>query len=212
MKLFRVLALLSAVACGDSLVFPEPDGLYQVSMSYEELVDPHRKDPWEPTTQRRIMISRFTPIPRELCNRTCRVPYMSPTLATEEDAILTDFLGSIGWPAGLLGQLEMQVCCDAPPRPGRSSCYPKLLFGTGLNTTRLFYSATAQYLASAGYEVIVMDHPYETDIVEFPDGTIIYGGRVAADPNNTVPLVRAPDIRTDDASFVLDKLGINYAA
>jgi hypothetical protein len=65
-----------------------------------------------------------------------------------------------------------------------------------------------------GYEVIVMDHPYETDIAEFPNGTIIYGGHVASDPNKNATLEFALDVRTADVpSFwiasALDILGLS---
>jgi hypothetical protein len=160
------------------------------------------------------MVSRFDPVHAHSCRHTCRVPYMSPFLAASEEAIFNAFFSSINLtiPTGALAQLELQVCCthssNLTTNPGP---YPIILFGPGLNTTRLFYSATAAQIASFGYTVLTLDHPYETDIVEFPDGTVIYGGNVVGDLNNTAPLLKALDIRSTDARFVLDVLGVPFA-
>jgi pimeloyl-ACP methyl ester carboxylesterase len=141
---------------------------------------------------------------------------MNAFMSSIEDAIITAFLGAdIGWPRGVLATLELEVCCKVRNRLTPNSHdhgtkpRPTLLLGPGLNTTRLLYSASAQHLASLGYEVIVTDHPYETDAVQFPDGSVILGGRVPRDPNATEALAHALDVRSKDAGFVLDYLGID---
>lgn len=197
------------------LLIPEPPGPYKILLQTKELIDQGRPDPWNISHPRRLMVSRFDPIPPSQCHQMCKVPYMSPFLASAEDAILESLLSSAGltWPRGVLDQLELQVCCSSLCSSNssfKSGPYPVVLFGPGLNTTRLLYSALAQQIASSGYTVITMDHPYETDVVEFPDGTVIYGGRVAEDTNDTGALVHALDVRTNDASFVLRELGIVF--
>jgi hypothetical protein len=184
-------ALLPVAAIAQ--IFPVPEGDYKVQWANKELVDYSRVDPFNATHQRRMMISRFTPVPNKECIKTCRTPYMTPNVAKIEDDILTEYLGDIGWPHGALAKLDVEMCCEVKKGHGSHNNgrkAPTLLFGTGLNTTRLFYTATAQHLAALGYEVIVMDHPYETDVVEFPDGEVIFGGHIGRDPNNTAELQR----------------------
>jgi len=148
---------------------------------------------------------------------------MSPFLGAAEEAIYNSYFAGTGieLPAGVLASLRLQACCTTKDKHGghtdskmgclEPSKYPVVLLGAGLNTTRLFYSALAQEIASTGYTVITMDHPYETDVVEFPsDGSVIFGGNVVGDLNNTAPLIRALDIRSRDASFILDKLRIPF--
>ncbi|KAK4108032.1 hypothetical protein N656DRAFT_784560 [Canariomyces notabilis] len=214
MKLINnLIAILLGGTTLHAFLFPAPESPYTVQWTSLELVDARRHDPFNSSHPRRIMISRFTPIPKHHCTETCIVPYMDDFIASQEDAILQGFIGSsVVWPKNILSNLSLSLCCSDrrrtshhPSPPPQS--YPVLLLGTGLNTTRLFYSATAQHLASAGFEVIVMDHPYETDVVQFPsDGTVIYGGRVPRDPNATEQLNFALDVRAQDASFVLDTL------
>lgn len=202
------LALLPAMAF--SQVFPVPAGDFKVHLAHAELVDESRLDPFNNTHNRRMMISRLTPIPNKQCERTCNSPYMSAALSKLEDDILYEFYGEVGWPGQVLDKLELETCCEIKKSNCKAS-FPTVLFGTGLNTTRLFYTGMAQQIASLGYDVIVMDHPYETDVVEFPDGEIIFGGRIGGrnDPEgNKIGL----DIRAQDASFVLDTLNISLAA
>jgi hypothetical protein len=63
----------------------------------------------------------------------------------------------------------------------------------------------AQEVASQGFTVITLDHPFDTDIVEFPDGFIAYGGNVNFSDINSV--YHALNIRMNDISFVLNTLG-----
>jgi hypothetical protein len=67
----------------------------------------------------------------------------------------------------------------------------------------------AQSLASAGYFVVTMDHPYDASVVEFPDGSLVFGQdltNLTAEQltHEVLPLwVRT---RAGDAAFVLDPL------
>jgi len=206
------LPLLTAgfgLAAAEDLVLPQPPGPYVVAMTSEELVDARRLDPFNTSHPRRVMISRFTPVPRQKCPSNGRVEYMPALISELEDAIGTEFLGNSSWPSGVLSRVKLDLCRNAPPSllDHAYHSFPTILFDTGLNTTRLFYSATAQHLASRGYNVIVVDHPYETDVVIFPDGSIIYGGRVNR-TSDEAALVRALEVRANDASFVLDALGL----
>ena len=199
-----VLGLRLGLSSAEELVLPPPPGPYAVTMLAEELVDRGRLDPYNTSHPRRMMISRFAPIPRERCSSNCHVEYMPPLVAELEDAIGEAFLGNLTWPPGILSKVKLELCCDPSPAPGHGyHSFPTVLLDTGINTTRLFYAATAQSLASRGYNVITMDHPYETDVVAFPDGSIIYGGRVNR-TSSEEDIIHALEVRANDATFVLD--------
>ncbi|KAI8954881.1 hypothetical protein F4801DRAFT_411763 [Xylaria longipes] len=199
--------LLAALAATTALaqVFPSPGGPFKVQWENKELVDADRVDPFNASHTRRMMISHFTPVAEKHCTKTCRIPYMPEKIATIEDDILADAFGDFGWPQGLLNGLEVDVCCGVS-KPAKATKFPTVLFGTGLNTTRLWYTDFAMEVASMGYQVVVMDHPYETDVVLFPDGEIIFGGRVSDDPKNLTSLEFGLQVRNSDVSFVLDTL------
>ena len=47
--------------------------------------------------------------------------------------------------------------------------------------SRLLYNVICQWVASVGFNVVAIDHPYDASIVEFPDGTVILAS------NKTLP-------------------------
>ncbi|PHH90111.1 hypothetical protein CDD83_4485 [Cordyceps sp. RAO-2017] len=211
MLLVGALTLLLP-ATARALVLPPPPSPYVIQWRSRELVDESRRDAFNSSHPRRLMVSIFSPVPALSCSRVCHVPYMPPAIASVEDAVLDAYLGATSWPKSLLASLEMELCCQTrESHTVTTQAFPTLFLGTGLNTTRLLYSATAQHLASAGYQVIVMDHPYETDVVQFPDGGLVFGGRVGRNPNDTAAIVHGLDVRTRDLSFVLDALRVPAA-
>lgn len=55
-----------------------------------------------------------------------------------------------------------------------------------------------QSVAAAGYLIVSIDHPYDADIVEFPDGTTFKGANLDGDEHIDMALAT----RVDDISFV----------
>ncbi|KAI1739149.1 hypothetical protein F4680DRAFT_422978 [Xylaria scruposa] len=200
-----LLALAATAALAQ--VFPSPGGPFKVQWENKELVDTNRVDPFNTTHPRRMMISHFTPVSEKHCTKICRIPYMPEQIATIEDDILASAFADFDWPQGLLSGLEVDVCCKVL-KSAKAPKSPTVLFGTGLNTTRLWYTDFAMEIASQGYQVMVMDHPYETDVVVFPDGEIVFGGRISDDPNNLTSLEFGLEVRNADVSFVLDTLKV----
>jgi dienelactone hydrolase len=186
-----------------AVLLPKPSGPYKLTLTNTQLTDPHRLDPWhlDTITNRRIMISRYDPIPASACRQSKKIPYMSPGVVAAEDEILEPY----GWPVGVLGGIEMSICVSSTKTSHPNEKLPIVIFSPGLNTTRFYYSFLAQEVASRGYSVILIDHPFETDIVEFPDGTVAYGGYFSSE--NVSALNFALDVRGKDISFVIDSLG-----
>jgi len=208
-NLFTLLTFATAFA-QDAIVLPRSTGPYATTLAIEEWVDTSRTDPFNSSHVRRIMVSRFDPVPVAQCNFE-HVQYMTNATTAAEDEILGDY----GWPKGLLDRFVLEVCKEDYPATGgeasEAEIWPLALFSGGLNTSRLFYSHLAQEIASYGFTVITLDHPYDTDVVEFPNGDVIYGGSVASPTNGSEPtsLNFGLEVRAQDASFVLDRLGVS---
>ncbi|KAH8647993.1 hypothetical protein BGZ61DRAFT_548651 [Ilyonectria robusta] len=60
----------------------------------------------------------------------------------------------------------------------------------------------ARLIASRGYVVITVDHPYDTAVVEFPDGSII---ETADIPEKEDDLTKLTKVRAEDLSFGLPR-------
>ncbi|KAJ4292039.1 hypothetical protein N0V90_009938 [Kalmusia sp. IMI 367209] len=131
---------------------------------------------------------------------------MTATTAAIEDEILAEY----DYPKGLWARFVHQVCKISAnghmTEKEKRRKFPLALLSPGLNTTRFFTNHLAQELASRGFTVITIDHPYDTDVVEFPNGDIIIGGRVTKE---NASLEHALQVRADDASFILNNLGMS---
>ena len=167
--------LISILAATAGAVFVSgPTGPYAVSMSVQGLTDNSRSDPYAPADSphpRRVMISTFMPVDetKAPCRRQQAVPYMTPLVAGAYDELGT----ALGLSNGTFSSFEMNVCIPKASscRSGRAS-YPLVLFSPGSGNPRLLYGAMAREVASYGYAVVTIDHPYDASFVEFPDGTV----------------------------------------
>ncbi|KAK1465738.1 PAF acetylhydrolase [Colletotrichum melonis] len=186
-----------------------PTGPYAVSMSVEALTDDSRLDPYAPvnnTHSRRVMTSTFMPVEKakNSCEGMERVPYMTPLVAAAYDQLGV----AVGLPNGTFSSFEMEFCqprarsCRRPP-----SNFPLVLFSPGWGNPRLLYGAMAREVASYGFAVVTIDHPYDPSFVEFPDGTLYQA--VSLDTDNTTQVESLTQVRADDVSFVLSHLQKN---
>lgn len=205
MKSYAFLLSLSLAGIQQTvhaISFPPPTGPYNTTVVTTDLVDHNRLDPFAPTNQSRaIMISVFNPVTPKSCSLMLS-PYMDPITAPFEDARLTQY----GLPNGLFESLALKTC-KPTSQTKQSVNFPVLLFSPAAGTTRLFYSAIAQQVASFGYRVITVDHPYDVDIVTFPDNSTVLGIDFT---DAEIPLL--VDTRARDMSFVLDQLSRSSVA
>jgi hypothetical protein len=142
------------------------------------------------------MISAIYPVKET--SSTCPYAYMPSLTAARED---TEY----GFPAGTYESLFLPVGYSSKPIDDA----PLVIFSPAQGNTRLDYSLLVSNVASYGFTVIMLDHPYDADIVEFPDGSYI----LAAPFNESSTLdqiaaaaIVAIDVRVQDTSFVLDQL------
>jgi pimeloyl-ACP methyl ester carboxylesterase len=202
-------AIFQSVA---TTLIPPPTGSYNTSLATSALIDYSRLDPFAPTPQyRALMVSVFNPVPPAACSPSV-APYMVSKTAEFEDAQFAQF----GILPGTFESFEFQVCQPitkykhallAQPHPPETQSslrqtFPVILFSGGLGETRLFYSIIAQQLSSTGYTVITIDHPYDANIVTFPDNSTIFAANITTDDQ----IVLSLNTRAKDISFVLDQL------
>jgi dienelactone hydrolase len=191
-----VISLAGTLITVHAVLIPPPTGLYNTTLTTTKLVDYSRLDPFAPTPQpRALMVSVFNPVSPSHCFRSL-APYMVATTAAFEDAQYAQY----GLPCGSFESLNLQVCHRRNLQKSRH--YPVILFSPALRTTRLFYSAIAQQISSSGYTVVTIDHPYDADIVTFPDNTTILAVNISTDAQ----ILQAIDTRVKDISFVLGQL------
>ena len=186
-----VLLLLRACLVSATTAVPLPalPGPYAVGTISLEAIDTKRLDPYAPTPQpRRLMISAFYPTTD---NHHPFAPYLPTALAAAADQYL-------GFPPGFLEQIQTRSYANA--RLKEVPDIPVILFSPGLGSSREASQILLEGIASYGYFVVAMDHSYDAEIVEFPDGELVFGLGLNGD-------TLALETRTKDTSFVLDQLG-----
>ncbi|KAK5181821.1 hypothetical protein LTR44_006021 [Exophiala sp. CCFEE 6388] len=172
---------------------PTPPGFTNVRITEFALTDKSRTDPFAPCCDkpRQLMLSPFQPAN---CTQTTDKPYMPPATAAFYDAQLALY----GIPNGTFEAFRLQTCPDSP----RNTDFPLLLFSTGAGNSRHLYNVVLQWVASTGFNIVSIDHTYDADIVEFPDGTVTLGANISFPAN----LSTAISVRLADVSFILDAL------
>ncbi|HEX4061625.1 MAG TPA: lipase [Streptosporangiaceae bacterium] len=155
------------------VVLPAPSGRYGVGTVSLELTDHSRANPWTASPRyRELMVSIWYPAADTRCYP--RAPQMLPGAAAHfgsaNGAAKTLYnipAGSVDWAATLTSGHEL-----APVARHRAP-FPVVLYSPGAGDPRTWETTLVQNLASRGYVVVTIDHPYDASEVEFPNGKVV---------------------------------------
>ncbi|KAK5722019.1 hypothetical protein LTR17_014523 [Elasticomyces elasticus] len=183
-----------------AVVIPAPQGMYGVDITEMVLTDTSRLDPFAlDLVNRSVIVSAFHPVAlRSECDWK-QVPYMPKQAAAFMDK-------ASALPEGTFESFWMQACSPkrrqshTRHRSWSNTEIPLVLMSPGGQKSRLHYSLIAQAVASRGYTVVTIDHPYDAQFVVFPDGDLVT--TAVQDPGVEVLV----DTRISDTRFVLDEL------
>jgi hypothetical protein len=212
MVIFATLfvVLLGIFSQVQGILIPGPDAIHKYKSAVAEifLVDPIRKDPWNVTENRKIMVSVFMPIPASTCTSECKHPYMSSDAAKIAN---NQFLGDQN--KGVFEKMEFTVCCNAQQTIDASKI-PVVVLEPHTDTSRLMYTTLARYMAANNVVVVLVDHPHDSSIVEFgASGSAVAWNSGATGLSNFSPLnswnstvTNAIDIRVQDINLALTAL------
>lgn len=185
-----------------AIVLPPGTGKYGVGTIELQLVDYSRSNPFAAANvstpgPRAIMVQLF--YPAKNVNKYPLAPYMGPRAAAFLEL-------SFGVPAGAISLVQSNSHKAAPIKP--CDDIQAILFSTGYGAARQVYTTYAEELASHGYLVIAIDHPYDAAVVEFADGSIVF-----ADPETNLSdpttLTKLRDVRVQDTLFTMNLLYTN---
>jgi predicted dienelactone hydrolase len=167
-----VAALCLGVSCGSHraraqaeprlLHLPSPTGPNAVGTRSLLLVDHRRRDPFDPRHRfRRLMVQLWYPAEAGTASAAYLPRKVGRLLAQEYRLPPSTFA-------------RVRTNSIARGRPIREGgLHPLIIFSPGYGATRDLYSTLFEELASHGFAVLALDHTYETEAVEFPDGTVV---------------------------------------
>lgn len=196
----KTTLFLTFAALASATILQPPLGEYGVASSTMELVDTSRNDTYASVSEhRRIMVSAYYPATSLKKCQPVIVPYMPPATA----AVYDQMYAPLGIPNGTFSSFELSTCAfSRKDRSRKPKSFPLIVFSPGLGNSRLMYGAMAQSLASYGFVVITMDHPYDAAIVEYPDKTVALAVDIESDEQIAADVV----VRQHDVSFLITQL------
>ncbi|WP_017596308.1 alpha/beta hydrolase family protein [Nocardiopsis potens] len=180
---------------------PEPTGPYAVGQVRLHLADEGRGHPWVAGAERRdLMVTLWYPAAEDGGGEPAR--YVPEAV----EGVLDGELEQAGLPREAVdfAGSPVHASIGADPAPGAGPM-PVLLYSHGFNQTRHQATAQLEELASRGYAVAAMDHPYESSAVELPDGRVLRDA-VPGGMDTAEMYREAVGVRVADAGLVLDAL------
>jgi len=195
-------ALMAIAACIAMPVFrlPSPTGPYQVGTQTRRIVDESRREvnADDPNARRELIIQIWYPA-KPVLGKARMSSYRDSRITTLRSA----HFALVATHSALNAQIFKSI-----------SPFPILLYTPSWSGIRTECTIQIEEMASQGFVVVAMDHPYSSRAVAFPDGRVVYrsfSGEENYDSDEAVDaFVKVADeqvrLRANDARFVLDTL------
>ena len=147
------------------LEFPQTTGPYQIGRASYHLVDASRKEIFtaEPDDVRELMVTVH--YPAEVAEGQSAAPYADDDLAAA--------VGKAYFKPPAFFRLMHSHAVQKAPCISKKDGFPVVIFSPGFKAHPLFYTAILEELASQGFVVVSVCHPYSTGVTVFPDGRAV---------------------------------------
>ncbi|MEU5809261.1 hypothetical protein [Streptomyces sp. NPDC047718] len=190
--------------------FPEPSGGFAVGTRVVQWTDPLRPEGFtaDPDDRRTVVAQLWYPAQKSPAG-TQRAPYLGRT--QQEARTVAEALASgVGLPGLLFDgvpRARSRAVVDAPVAGGGER-FPVVLFSPGSGGVRTQNTAWAEELASHGYVVAALDHPYDSAVVVLADGRTIRATTASSGDRDRDEELAAgwTAVRAADLGFALTQL------
>ncbi len=184
---------------------PPPDGRYAVGTQVYRWTDAARDEPHtDDSTDRRSVIAQawYPTAHREHPGAIAPLAYIDgvgrmPSQVSVMPGFMLRRYGQIDTHAQPLASLAPS---DQP--------WPVVIFSPGYGAPRAVYTGLATQLASRGFVVVVLDHPYESAVTQLPDGRVVGTQEMLlpGERDRISYMTRQQIVRVADMRFVIDQL------
>ena len=200
---------IAAVALGVWLLpavptLPEPDGRYPIAAQVYRWTDAARGEPHtaDPMDRRNVIAQVWYPtLPGER-GGAAPLAYIDGV-----DRMPSQVSVMPGFMLHRYGEIDTHAAHLAPLAPSELP-WPVVIFSPGYGAPRAVYTGLTTQLASRGFVVFALDHPYESAVTQLPDGRVV-GTRemlLPGERDRTNYMARQQVIRVADVRFVIDQL------
>jgi predicted dienelactone hydrolase len=196
--------LLAAVVSAPAFCaeLPPPTGRYSIGSTIVHWVDESRRETGGERANgfREVMVQAWYPAEHGKGQAIPYIPELQQIMPYRKELDRRGF-SLLGAGIGQLQHLPTRALRDAPISDAQPR-YPLLLFSPGNGVPRWLYTSLVEEMASHGYLVAAIDHPYSVAIVALPDGRVV----LQSPDGPETQFERLAQIRAADARFVLDRL------
>jgi predicted dienelactone hydrolase len=210
LQILIVLSLAGALNAADAAPeLPQPSGSFAVGRTTLRVVDASRLEPFtdDPADHRELLLHIWYPAATAAGEPATYVE----GIGDEEMFRATyKFVG-----LDRLRAVHAHALANARLSSARKR-YPVILFSHGLGMVSFLYSAILENLASHGYVVVGVEHPYFASTFQFPDGHVVkrasrrqfLGPDATAEQQAAMIRIREEEaiVQARDLIFVLDHL------
>jgi len=188
---------------------PRPSGAFAVGRTTMRVVDASRAEPFtdDPNDHREMLLHVWYPAASDA---GAAAPYVEGIGDDDAFRATYKFVG-----LERLRAVQTHATAGAPLSSARKR-YPVILFSHGLGMVSFLYSALLENLASQGYVVIGVEHPYFASNFQFPDGHVVkrasrrqfLGADATPEQQAAMTRIREEEaiVQAHDLVFVLDRL------
>ena len=139
-------------------------------------------------------------------------------LAAYADARLAAGVAEAFHTPSFVGNSMRSHALESPRCREQDGGYPVVIFSPGFGTPPLFYTAMLEQLASHGFVVVSVYHPYSNGVTVFPDGRVVRQNEAGSNTDSALGDPEAPQepvepqpndvgaVWVRDVRFVLDEL------
>lgn len=193
---------------------PKPNGTFSVGTITYSFIDRSRKEIYshDPRFPFREMVMQ-TWYPANVSKSDLLSPYVSKNLKIHIQEVLKKGEPILFGGAGYFDADVTSYSFNRPLVSEKKALYPVVLFSPGFGGPSFIYTNLFEELASQGYIVVAVNHTYNSEPTEFPDGRILRGAVEWANfIKNNAELENAHNrefrIWVADLQFALDQLSL----
>ncbi|MCU0649600.1 MAG: hypothetical protein MUF00_16525 [Gemmatimonadaceae bacterium] len=184
---------------------PPPDGRYAVATQIYRWTDSTRAEPHTLNAhdRRSVIVQAWYPTTHHArASAGARLAYIDGA-----DQMPRRVNGMPGVLLRRYGQIDTHAAHAAPLAPGDRP-WPVVLFLPGYGASRAFYTGLVTRLASRGFVVFALDHPYESAVTQLPNGRVVGMQELLlpGERGRVGYMARQQSVRVADVRFVLDQL------
>ncbi|MBW4438454.1 MAG: hypothetical protein KME04_15040 [Pleurocapsa minor GSE-CHR-MK-17-07R] len=177
---FQITGQTPSPFAGTMFTYPAVSGPYGVGRSEYTWTDSAREEIYtpEPEDYREVAVTVWYPAQTD--HETSRAPWLAPQTAVVYAAMT-------GIPFETISMVQINAAGDALIADAAAP-FPVLIMSHGDGLLPALYTSFAESLASQGYVVFGLAHPYNAAAVAFPDGRVVTAlPEASAQPSNSQP-------------------------